>query len=184
MTWSWSFRHGFFRERSEKQRVQSVSKHSGYCLREEIHIGKADACLDLHKLSCFPMPFAHGIAKLVCKEKDIPAQQPLHNKTLPVSLGCVSHVLKMWLSFGSSSLWDSGLPSGGFLQVREFPVIAGCRCKYYSPSALWQTDCFLQFKAVDSLHSNLTDATSNYKRVRFPHRRSWVVQFKETAISP
>lgn len=88
---------------------------------------------------------------------------PLCNKTLPLSLGSVSHVLKMWPYFGSSSLWHSGLPSSGFLQVREFPVIVGRKYKYYSLSALWQTDCFLQFKAVNSLHSNLTAATSNYK---------------------
>lgn len=50
-----------------------MSKHSGSYLREEVRIGKADASLDLRKFSCFPVPFAHGVENLVCKEGDIPA---------------------------------------------------------------------------------------------------------------
>jgi len=50
-----------------------MSKNSGSYLREEVHIGKADARLDLRKFSCFPVPIAHGVENLVSKEGDIPA---------------------------------------------------------------------------------------------------------------
>lgn len=64
-------------------------------LRGEIHIGKGD----LHRFSCFSVPFAPSVAKTLCKEGTL--LHPLCEEAVmfpkATFLGCFDNVTLLWL---------------------------------------------------------------------------------------